>query len=109
MVLYPNLYLKDVTKITIELVRANNIKALILDMDNTLLDFDKNIIEGGKEWINSMHEEGIKTCIVSNSAHKEKVEMLCEKIGINNYIYFAMKPLKGGTKKAVKLLRRTSY
>ena len=41
MLLYPDYYCKDVTKITLELLRKNNIKGLILDVDNTLIDIDK--------------------------------------------------------------------
>ena len=42
MKLYPKLYLNNLKEITIELLRKNNIKGLILDIDNTLIDFDKN-------------------------------------------------------------------
>ena len=41
MILYPKLYLEKVTDITIEILKKYHIEALILDMDNTLLDFDK--------------------------------------------------------------------
>ena len=41
MKLYPNAYLKNVKEITIDFLNKNNIKALILDVDNTLIDFNK--------------------------------------------------------------------
>ena len=41
MLIYPKTYVENVTKITIEFLRENNLKALILDIDNTLIDFDK--------------------------------------------------------------------
>ena len=76
MILYPKIYLHDVTKITSEMLRTNGIKALILDMDNTLLDMDKNIIEGGQEWIKSMKmlisissPMAMKSIIAKNLAH----------------------------------------
>lgn len=74
MLLYPRLYLESVKQITIQMLEQNNIKGLILDVDNTLIDFDKNMPEGIKEWAYNMKENGIKLCIVSNSNHKEKVE-----------------------------------
>lgn len=104
MILYPQLYLEDVTKITIELLKKHNIKALILDMDNTLLDYGHNILEGAREWIEQMHKDGIKTCIVSNSNKKEKLKSLSQKVGIEDYVLFAMKPFKKGVKKAIKIL-----
>ena len=44
MLIYPNSYFKSVDKITIDFLRKNKIKALILDVDNTLIDYYKNII-----------------------------------------------------------------
>lgn len=82
MLLYPRLYLESVKQITIQMLEQNNIKGLILDVDNTLIDFDKNMPEGIKEWANNMKENGIKLCIVSNSNHKEKVENTAKKIEV---------------------------
>ena len=50
MILYPKIYLESVKEINIDFLNKNNIKALILDVDNTILDFDKKIPEGIKEW-----------------------------------------------------------
>ena len=36
MLLYPRLYLESVKQITIQMLEQNNIKGLILDVDNTL-------------------------------------------------------------------------
>ena len=105
MILYPKLYLEKVTDITIEILKKYHIEALILDMDNTLLDFDKKIVEGGKQWVEQLKRNGIKICIASNSEKKEKVEMLSNELGIENYILWSMKPLKFGVKKAQKILK----
>ncbi len=51
MILYPKLYCDKVTDITVEYLLDNGIKAMILDVDNTLIDFDKNMIEGLEDWI----------------------------------------------------------
>lgn len=45
MIIYPKAYLENVTKITIEFLKENGIKAIILDIDNTLIDFDKNLLK----------------------------------------------------------------
>lgn len=104
MIFYPNLYIKNVRKITIEYLKENNIKALILDVDNTLIDFYKNMPEGTKQWCEKLKKEGIKFCILSNSNHEEKVKMVAEKLEIH-YIFFAMKPLKKGFKKALEYVK----
>ena len=44
MKLYPKLYLNNVKEITIDLLNKNKIKGLILDIDNTLIDFDKVLL-----------------------------------------------------------------
>ena len=103
MILYPNAYLDRADKIDIKFLKDDNIKALILDVDNTILDFDKKIPEGIDEWCEDLKKQGIKFCILSNSNQKEKVEMIAKKLDLP-YFYFGTKPLKRGFKKAVKLL-----
>ena len=44
MKLYPKLYLNNVKEITIDLLKKNKIKGLMLDIDNTLIDFDKVLL-----------------------------------------------------------------
>ena len=44
MKLYPKLYLNNVKEITFDLLKKNKIKGLILDIDNTLIDFDKVLL-----------------------------------------------------------------
>lgn len=103
MFLYPKSYFKKVTEITPEFLKENNIKALILDVDNTLLDFDLKIIEGLKEWSDSVKKSGIKCIILSNSNKLNKIKMVAEEIDVP-YLSFATKPLKRGFKKAQKQL-----
>ena len=103
MFLYPKLYLNSVKEITLKMLEQNNIKGLILDVDNTLIDFDKKMPEGIKEWAENLKSNKIKMCIVSNSNHKEKVENTAKKLEIP-YIFFAKKPCIGGLKKAGKIM-----
>ena len=103
MLLYPKLYIENVTIINLELLNKNNIKGLILDVDNTLIDYDKNPIDGLEKWCESLKENDIKFCILSNSNKKEKVKKLARDLDIP-FIYFAKKPLKAGFKKAKKIL-----
>ncbi len=104
MKLYPNAYLKNVKEITIDFLNKNNIKALILDVDNTLIDFNKKMLDGVEEWCKNLKKQGIKLFIVSNSNKKTKVEMVAKKLELP-YIHFATKPFKRGFKKAAKMLQ----
>lgn len=103
MIIYPNAYLKNVREITIELLNKNNIKALILDVDNTLIDYYKNLPKENIKWANDLKRHGIKLYILSNSNKKEKVKDVSNKLEIP-YKYFAKKPFKSGFKKVQKEL-----
>ena len=104
MILYPNVHLKSVLEITIEFLHKNQINALILDVDNTLIDYDRNMPDGTVEWVEQLKNNGIKFYIVSNTNKKEKVKTVAEKLKIE-YMYFAKKPLKTGLLKAQKELQ----
>mgnify|MGYP004506417549 CR=1 FL=1 len=103
MKLYPNALLISVKEITIEFLQKNKIKALILDVDNTLIDYQKKLDQSIINWAKEMRGQGIKLYILSNTNNKEKVEMVSKKIGIP-YINFAKKPLKSGFRKIQKEL-----
>ena len=85
-------------------LKKNNIKALILDVDNTLIDYDRNMPDGTVEWVEQLKNNGIKFYIVSNTNKKDKVEQVSQKLKIK-YNYFAKKPLKTGLLKAQKELQ----
>ena len=103
MILYPDTYITNVKDITIELLNKNNIKGLWLDVDNTLIDFNLKILEGAKDWINTLKENNFKLCILSNTNKIEKVKMVAKELDIP-YINFAKKPLKKGFTKGTELL-----
>lgn len=103
MKLYPDLYLTNIKEITLELLQENKIKGLILDVDNTLIDYDKNLIEGAKEWCDNLKQNNIKICILSNTNKVKKVEKVAKILDLE-YIYFAHKPNKKGFYKAKDLL-----
>ena len=103
MILYPDYYCNRITDISIELLKEKNIKGLILDIDNTLIDFDKNILEGAEKWVLKMKDYGIKCIILSNTNKVDKVTKVANALDLS-YIYFATKPLKRGFKKAQKAL-----
>ena len=67
MIFYPNAYLSSVQEITIQFLIENKIKALILDVDNTLIDYYKNLSEDVVNWANELQGQGIKGYILSNT------------------------------------------
>ena len=107
MILYPKEYFNNVREINIDFLQKNNIKALILDVDNTLIDYDKNLSVETIRWAENLKQQGIKLYILSNSNKKEKVRTVAEKLQIE-YEYFGKKPLKIGFKKVQKKLEEKS-
>jgi len=103
MLLTPNMQVRKITDITIEMLKENNIKGMILDVDNTLIDLDRVPLEGIIEWIANMKNEGIKFCIASNSLKKDKIEKVAKMLDIP-YVHFSAKPTKIGLKKAKQIL-----
>lgn len=103
MNIYPKLYCNKVTDISIDYFNKNNIKAILLDVDNTLLDFDLNIVEGLKEWYEKVKKSNIKCMILSNSNKTVKIEKVANLLEVD-YIKLATKPLKRGFKLAQKKL-----
>ena len=59
MQLYPKLYFDKITDITVEILEKNHIKGLMLDVDNTLIDYKKDILPGLDTWIEKIKESGI--------------------------------------------------
>lgn len=107
MIFYPNVYFKKVEEITIEFLQKNKIKALILDVDNTLIDYQEHLSKGVENWAKQLKGQGIKLYILSNTNKKEKVEKVANTLQIP-YACFAKKPLKSGFLKVKKELKEKS-
>ena len=101
--IYPKIYMNSVTEITLDFLEKNNLKGLILDVDNTLIDFEKNISQKTIDWCYDLKNNGIKMCILSNTNKVEKVKKIADVLNLQ-YIYFAKKPFKKGFAKAKELL-----
>ena len=103
MIFKPTLWVKNVLSIDEAFLNANNIKALILDLDNTLsMHGNPAAEEGIPDWLDKMRSLGIKMMVVSNNTNK-RVAPLAAKLGLE-YIHSGAKPLTIGINKAVKAL-----
>ena len=102
--IYPNLYLNKVEEITVEILQKNNIKALILDVDNTLIDINKKLSKSIIKWAENLKGQGYKLYILSNTNHVEKVKSVADKIKVP-FENFAKKPFKSGFLKVQKILK----
>lgn len=97
----PDLIIKDVTKISIALLEKYKIKALILDVDNTLTVHGSQLVEEKiTNWIAFMKSNGIGLFLVSNNSN-ERIAPFAKKIGLD-YIAMGMKPMTRGFTRAIK-------
>lgn len=99
----PAAFVEDVFHIRPEHLKERGIKGMIIDLDNTLVAWDRpdatpEIIE----WLEGMREAGIRVVIVSNN-NKLRVAAFSEPIKIP-FIAKANKPLGGAFRRALKVL-----
>lgn len=100
----PSFWLKSVLAIDEEFLRKNRVRALILDMDNTLSMHGDLVAESGvPEWLDKMRKLGVRMCVVSNNTTK-RVAPLAAKLGLP-FTANGAKPLTFGVNKAIKKMR----
>ena len=103
MLLKPNIKLHGITDITVELLNEYNIKALLLDVDNTMSTHHGTVLTDGLlEWIAKMQASGIKLMVLSNSK-RFRIEPFAARIGLP-FISLGCKPLPTGYLRGVKAL-----
>ncbi len=94
---------KRITDIDLKYLKENNIKTLLLDVDNTLSTHHGTVlVEGLTEWLKNIQDNGIDLVVVSNSKHW-RIEPFAKKIG-QPFVSLACKPLPNGYRKAVKMM-----
>lgn len=101
-ILQPQIYLNSICDVTPHFLRDKGIKALILDVDNTLTEHNsQEISDHVFDWIQLMRKNGIKLMIASNN-HGNRIRPFANRVGIDA-MPNSMKPLPIGYRKAQKL------
>ncbi|OPZ87416.1 MAG: Mannosyl-3-phosphoglycerate phosphatase [Firmicutes bacterium ADurb.Bin419] len=100
---YPRHKVDKVQDIELDMLTKNNIKGLILDIDNTLVpehvaEADQNAVA----WIEKVKKAGFKVCIVSNASEKRVVKFN-EKLKVHA-IHRASKPSSKAFVRAARLM-----
>lgn len=101
MLFKPTFWLKNVLAIDEDFLKRNRVRALVLDMDNTLsMHGDPAAESGVPEWLETMRGLGIRMRVVSNNT-KKRVAPLAAKLGLE-YTANGAKPLTFGVNRAIK-------
>ncbi len=99
-----NMYVKSILDIDVEKLKENNIQAIILDIDDTLMTYGGKILEGASDWIKEIKLNNIDICLLSNNFSQKRMEKVKQTLDIEKGIRFACKPLNIGLSKAKYLL-----
>ena len=104
MLLKPKIKLTKITDISLSLLKRYGIKALILDVDNTLSTHHGQVLTDGLEdWLKEIKSAGIGLVILSNSK-EERVKPFAEKINLP-YVSLGLKPLPFKFRRALRVIK----
>lgn len=99
----PDLYLNTVYELDISLLKAKGIRAIVVDIDNTLVSWEtKAPDEKVTDLVCKLTAEGFKICILSNNT-KKRVEEFNECLKLPA-IHKAVKPSKRAFRRAMRLM-----
>jgi HAD superfamily phosphatase (TIGR01668 family) len=85
-------------------LKSRGIRAIITDLDNTLVPWRHyEIAPGVVEWLARLEVAGIKICIASNTIHTERLQQLAETMKIP-FVDRVRKPGTGGFRRAMALM-----
>jgi HAD superfamily phosphatase (TIGR01668 family) len=90
--LSPDLYYSSVHAVDLDALARAGVRVLLLDLDNTLLPRDTNVVpEELKTWAVGLRERGFAVCLISNNWH-ERVHHVASELGFD-LVDKAVKPL----------------
>lgn len=99
----PDEFVKNVFVISPDELKERGIKAIITDLDNTLVAWDcPDATPEISQWVKDMSDAGLKVTVVSNN-NENRVKRFCDPISIS-FIFAARKPLTKSFQKAVSLM-----
>lgn len=101
--LKPDFRFHRIYEITPEWLEEHRLKALVLDVDNTLTTHNNPVPEEAVvQWLEQMRSAGIPMVILSNN-HEERVRPFADRLGLP-FVSDGAKPLKKGMSRCLALL-----
>ncbi len=93
-----------VTEVSVQDLIAAGIQAVLLDLDNTLVGWQRHDVpDAVLAWLADLKAAGIKLCLVSNTRFGRRLKKLSEELDIP-YVRRAWKPRKRGFRAAMQEL-----
>ena len=104
----PNYRCRRISEIPVAWLKQEGVKAIILDLDNTLLPWNESIpSEENISWVKKIKEAGIRVVLLSNNGG-ERLQHISKELGIAA-IGWGVKPLSIGFKRALRFLKVHSH
>ncbi len=98
----PNYFYDKIWDISVDFLTCNNIKCVLLDVDNTLTTHDNPAVhEKALIWLDEIKAADISAVIISNNI-EPRVAPFADSIGVR-YVCHAQKPLSRGVNEAASL------
>jgi uncharacterized protein len=103
--LTPDMIVRHVGDVTAAILNERGIRAVISDLDNTLVPWkDEAATEEVTTWLLTLKEAGIRVCIASNTHRMSRLNRVAERLGILHVPTNAGKPGTRGLRHALDLL-----
>jgi HAD superfamily phosphatase (TIGR01668 family) len=103
-ILRPNMMVDAVWDIDPGELRARGIEGIILDLDNTIVDWNRNEVrEEVRQWVQRTKAAGLRLCIVSNARSRSRVAGIADEIGCA-WLAPAGKPSRRGLRRAMEIM-----
>ena len=100
----PTFQADSLDSISIEKLKREGIRGLIIDLDNTMTPW--NDLEVGPkvaQWFEKVQVAGIQACVVSNNKHKQRVAVVAEHLRIP-FVFRATKPRRKAFRSGMEIL-----
>ncbi len=105
--LRPRLLVDAVWDIDVALLREKGIRGLILDLDNTLVDWNEwHVRPEVVSWMKTVAENGLACCVASNTREPARLRAVAEQLGAS-WLLNAGKPLPKAYTRAMRLMGTT--
>lgn len=104
----PTLQADHVTDITVEFLAERGIRALILDLDNTLVPWHGREVDARVAgWVTELQNTGTRLCIVSNTHRPGRLKELAMLLGVQ-WVPSGGKPRRRGFLRAMEAMETSA-
>ena len=88
-------------------LRRRGIEGIILDLDNTIVDWNRNEVrEEVRRWVQRAKAAGLRLCIASNARRRSRVAGIADEIGCT-WLAPAGKPSRRGLRRVMDMMGTT--